>query len=133
MKGLLLTGIVITTAMTVTAIAGNKAPEKTSGISAQVLHQNNLGPQIKVMQAHDFRARRLTLAPGGATAEHSHAQRPGIVYVEEGEIIEYRNGVKRSFKKGDTWIETADTVHWVKNPSKDKVGVIVMIDLPVKE
>jgi len=124
---------VILTILSLGVYAGSKAPEKTHGLSPKVLHQNNLGAQIEVMKGYDVRARRISFAAGGATAEHSHASRPGIVYVEKGEIIEYRNGEKRTFKKGDTWIETADTNHWVKNASMSEEAAIIMIDLPAKE
>lgn len=114
-----------------TAYAGNsaKAPEKSHGLSPVVAHQNGLEAQIPAMKGYDFRSRKITLMPGGATAEHSHAERPGIVYVMKGTVVEYRNGVKRTFKSGDTWIEKADTVHWVKNPT-NKPAVIFMVDLP---
>jgi len=110
--------------------ANSKAPEKTHGLKPVVLHQNNLAAQIELMKGYDVRARRISFDAGGATAEHSHATRPGIVYVEKGEIIEYRNGKKRMFKQGDTWIETADTMHWVKNASETETAAIIMIDLP---
>ncbi|MGH1487750.1 MAG: cupin domain-containing protein [Cellvibrionaceae bacterium] len=115
--------LIIVTAPT---FAGNKqAPEKTHGISAETLQSNALGPQINAMQGYDFRSRRVTIEPGGATNEHSHAERPGIVYVEQGKIIEYRNGTKKTYKPGDTWVEKADTVHWVYNKTKKPVVLII--------
>ncbi|MGH1538978.1 MAG: cupin domain-containing protein [Arenicella sp.] len=113
------------------AYAGNatKAPEKSHGLSPEVAHQNSLEAQIPSMKGYDIRGRKITLLPGAATAEHSHAERPGIVYVMQGSVVEYRNGEKRKFTMGDTWIETADTVHWVKNPMKEP-AVIFMVDLP---
>jgi len=47
--------------------------------------------------------------------------------------VEYRNGEKLEYSAGDTWIETADTVHWAKNPSSENKAVIFMVDLPPKE
>ena len=126
--------IALSAALISTIYAGNKAiaPEKTHGLSPVVVHQNSLEAQITSMKGYDLRGRKITLEPGVATTEHSHSERPGIVYVIEGKVIEYRNGVKNAYQSGDTWIETADTVHWVQNKS-DKKAVIFMVDLPKQE
>jgi len=114
------------------AYAGSKPPTETKGLTADVMQQGNLGAQIGVMGNYDFRGRRITFAPGAEIVEHSHAERPGIVYVIKGSIIEYRNGVKNTYNAGDSWIETADTVHWAKNGSASEEAVIFMVDLPPK-
>lgn len=115
------------------SFAGGKVPTETQGITPITLHQNNLGAQINLFQDYDIRARRIIFAPGATVAPHSHAERPGIVYVESGVVVESRNGRKRKFKEGDTWIEKASTNHWVKNPSKKKEAVIIVIDLPAQQ
>jgi len=88
--------------------------------------------RIEKPAGFDFRARRISFAAGASFTKHNHATRPGIVYVESGEIIENRNGKSQKFQAGDTWIEDADTDHWLRNVS-DKEAVIIMIDLPIKE
>ncbi len=119
----------LTLVMSSPAFASGKAPEKTHGLSAVALEAHELAAQIPVMSNYQLRARRVTFEPGGATSLHSHAMRPGIVYVERGEIVEIRSGEKRTFKAGETWNETADTEHWVKNAS-DQPAVLIIIDLP---
>jgi len=119
-------------AVSVTAYAGVKAPEKTSGISAEVAHINGLEAQIPAMSGYQLRGRKLTILPGGGTVEHSHAERPGIVVVLSGEIVEVRNGKMQVFKEGDTWIEKSDTNHFVLNQS-DAPAVIWMVDMPIEE
>ncbi len=114
------------------AFAGGKAPEKTHGFSAEQLHENELAAQIPAMEGYSLRMRRVTIEPGGATNEHSHANRPGLVFVEKGKVIEHRNGIKREFFKGDSWIETADTNHWAQNKS-NKPASLIVIDLPKKK
>jgi len=123
----------VAAAIATSVLAGDKPPEKTQGLSVNVLHQNNLGAQIGAMQKYDIRSRYITFAPGAAIAEHSHAERPGMVYVIKGGIIEYRNGERNEYKAGDSWIETADTVHWAKNASDDEESIIFMVDLPPSE
>jgi len=125
--------VVLAATITTLVYAAEKPPKKTTGLSVEVPHLNNLGPQIGAMKDYDFRGRFITFAPGAAIAEHSHAERPGIVYVIQGEIVEFRNGERIEYAAGDSWIEDAKTVHWAKNPSNDTEAVIFMVDMPPKE
>lgn len=114
------------------SFANNKhrVPTETQGLMATELHNNNLGAQINVPE-YNLRARRVILLPGATVAPHSHAERPGFVYVERGVVIESRNGRARRFREGDTWLETETTNHWVRNPSRVKEAVIIIVDLPI--
>lgn len=103
-------------------------PQKTQGIDAKVLQQFPLAAQIPAMAGYELRGRRIVIAPGGTITEHSHSDRPGIVYILEGTLTEHRNGVARIVKPGDTWAEEANTVHWMENKS-DKPTVIWAVDL----
>lgn len=135
-KFLSVIAIAMLTASTSSSIAGNlqdiREPTKTQGVSLSVLEKNALVEQIPAMKGYDFRARRITFIPGASFTKHNHKTRPGIVYVEKGTIIENRNGVSRKFRAGDTWIEDAQTDHWLRNVSKSP-AVIIMIDLPVQK
>lgn len=118
------------------AYAGNlhkiKEPTETKGVSLTVLQQNALEAQIPAMKGFELRARRITFEAGASFTKHNHAERPGFVYVESGEIIENRNGTSRKFKAGDSWIEDAQTDHWLRNVA-DEPAIIIMVDLPPKE
>ena len=106
-----------------------KEPTETKGVSLTVLQQNALEAQIPAMKGYEIRARRITFEAGASFTKHNHAERPGVVYVEAGEIIENRNGKTRKFSAGDNWIEDAQTDHWLRNIS-DAPAVIIMVDLP---
>jgi len=119
------------------AVAGNKlsklkAPNENTGITIDVLEQNDLAAQIPAFAGYDIRARRITFAPGATLKTHSHASRPGFVYILSGEVVESRDGVNRIYKAGETWIEDASTDHWMRNVS-DAPAVFIMIDLPVQK
>lgn len=43
------------------------------------------------MGAFTLRQRRLELAPGGTVPTHSHADRPAIVYVSKGTVVEHNS------------------------------------------
>ncbi len=107
-----------------------KEPTETKGLSPALLHENKLDAQIPSMAEYKLRGRRVTFEPGATLVNHSHATRPGFVYIEKGSIIENRNGVSREFKAGDTWIEDTKTEHWIRNVS-DKPAVLIVVDLPI--
>lgn len=82
---------------------------------------------------YDLRSRKIGLAPGGAIHNHPHAGRPGIVLVTKGTVVEYRGATERTLKAGDSWYETADTVHWFRNPSTTEPAEIWVVDLVPKK
>lgn len=126
MKKLLISTVMA--AFVTTVSAQEVAPDKTSGLDVHQYYNHALGAQIPAMEGYSLRGRRIVVEPGGATNEHSHAERPGIVYVLEGTVDEHRGKTKRSLMPGDTWLEDSQTVHWVKNTS-DKPAVLLVFDL----
>jgi quercetin dioxygenase-like cupin family protein len=110
----------------------------TEDAFAQSLNINQLESfplvkQIPELADYKLRARRIVVPMGMEIDQHEHSTRPGIVYVESGEIVEYRfiNNEKqqRLLMAGDTLIEDANTVHAYVNNSKNDC-VLIAIDLP---
>ncbi len=106
-------------------------PTENKGLSGVALQMQALSRQIPAMAGYVMRSRRVTLAPGGSVKKHSHADRPGFLYVLEGELTEYSGNSSRIVRPGDSWTESFDTVHGVKN-NTDKPAVAVVVDI-VKE
>jgi len=77
-----------------------------------------------------FRMRKLTIEPNGIVPWHSHADRPAIIYIIEGEIDEYASNcaVPIVHKAGDVVAETPEVSHWWKNLG-DKTVVLLSADL----
>jgi quercetin dioxygenase-like cupin family protein len=77
-----------------------------------------------------FRMRKLVVEPGGVVPWHSHAERPAIIYVVEGQIEEYASNcaVPLVHKAGDVVAETKGIAHWWKNTG-DKTVVLLSADL----
>ena len=136
MKTLLTTAlIVVGTAVLAhdkTDLAAVPTPTESQGVSLDVLQQFDLEPQIAAMAGYDIRMRKITFAPGATFAQHSHAIRPGLVYILEGEILDVRGDDRRVYKAGQHWMEDATTDHWLANIS-DKPVTFIMIDTPVKD
>lgn len=83
--------------------------------------------QIKDRQ---FRMRRLEIKPGGIVPWHSHGDRPAIIYIVQGEILEYASNcaVPIVHKAGEVAVETSGVSHWWKNLG-DQTVVLLSADL----
>jgi len=112
---------------------GLEGPGETKGIGAvERLGAVDLGEEFAGMEGRTFRARRLTIEPGGVVAVHRHQQRPGFAYILEGEIIEHRNDrdgpiVRRA---GDVAVEKTGVAHWWENRSGAKVKALIVDIIP---
>jgi quercetin dioxygenase-like cupin family protein len=106
----------------------NSTPAK--GVTDNVLAAINLAEEPAQIENRRFRLRRLTIAPGGVVPWHSHADRPAIIYIVSGEVIEYASNcaVPIMHKAGEVARETHVTAHWWKNASKRTV-VLLSADL----
>ena len=64
-----------------------------------------------------MKLREVTVEPGGAIKEHSHATRPGLVKTISGSWIEVRNDIEKSYPatKKEALVEDENTVHWLYN------------------
>jgi quercetin dioxygenase-like cupin family protein len=82
---------------TIAAIDVSKAPFKIDG--------------------RNFRMRKLVVEPGGIVPWHSHDDRPALIFVQQGEIIEYASNCAGPIvhKAGEVRAETNGTSHWWKN------------------
>jgi quercetin dioxygenase-like cupin family protein len=73
-----------------------------------------------------LRTRRLTILPGGFVPTHSHEDRPAIIYIISGQIIEHSSecAVPVVHKPGDSIAEFGPGLqHWWVN--KGKVPVVL--------
>jgi len=88
-----------------------------AGVTDTTLGSIDLGKQPGMIKDHELRFRKLTIAPGGVVPWHSHADRPALIYVADGEIMEYASNcsVPIVHKAGDLRRETSGTSHWWKN------------------
>ena len=77
-----------------------------------------------------FRLRELVMQPGGIVPWHSHNERPAMIYIVSGEVVEYASNcaVPITHKAGDVSTERNGTSHWWKNLT-DKPAVLISADL----
>jgi quercetin dioxygenase-like cupin family protein len=89
-----------TTKLTVTSLALAGATEAIDARAGQA-------------RDRELRFRKLTIAPGGVVPWHSHADRPALIYVAEGEIHEFASNCSAPIvhKAGDLRRETSGVSH----------------------
>jgi quercetin dioxygenase-like cupin family protein len=88
-----------------------------SGVTDTTLGSIDLSREAVMLKDHELRFRKLTIAPGGVVPWHSHADRPALIFVAQGEIVEYASNCSEPIvhKTGDIRPETSGTSHWWKN------------------
>ena len=101
-RGVLLAAVIAgAAAFAVPAIAGEcpadqKKPNareavdlKPVGVTDTVIAAIDVSKAPFNIDGRNFRMRKLVVEPGGIVPWHSHADRPAIIYITEGEIHEY--------------------------------------------
>ena len=77
-----------------------------------------------------LRLRQLDIKPGGIVPWHSHDNRPAMIYIVSGEVVEYASNCAAPIvhKAGDVASEKAGTSHWWRNTGNAPV-VLISVDL----
>ena len=96
-----------------------RAPDTQAakGVTDTVLAAIDLEKEPAKIKDRQLRFRKLTIEPGGIVPWHSHGDRPALIYIAEGEIVEYASNcsVPIVHKAGDVAKETSGTSHWWQN------------------
>ena len=139
-QGLALAGVIAGSVATASnAIAGEcpagkmkanvreKVDLKPVGVTDITLGSINLEKQPAAIKDRELRFRKLTIEPGGTVPWHSHDERPALIYVQRGEIVEYASNCSEPIvhKAGEIRPEVAGTSHWWKNLGKETVILYV--------
>lgn len=103
--------------------------QSTPSMKVNELERFSLVHQVPAMAGYDIRARRIVVPAGVKIEQHEHSQRPGIVYVESGSIVEFRGEKARLLQAGDSLIEDQFTVHSYENQTTTDC-VLIAFDLP---
>ncbi len=108
------------------------APE-TKGMTMKLLATVDLGLEIEGMNGRQFRMRLVTIEPEGVFGPlHDHKDRPGIVYILQGTIIDHRDGVATDYGLGVGWLEARNTMHWLENRGTS-TAVEISVDIVRQE
>jgi quercetin dioxygenase-like cupin family protein len=106
-----------------------RAPDTKAakGVTDTVLGAIDLEKEPAKIKDRQLRFRKLTIEPGGIVPWHSHGDRPAIIYIAEGEIVEYASNCSEPIvhKTGDIRPETSGTSHWWQNVGSKTVVLFV--------
>ncbi|MEM6971482.1 MAG: cupin domain-containing protein [Pseudomonadota bacterium] len=78
------------------------------------------------LPGYAMRVRFFEIAPGGIIPQHSHAGRPAIAVVVEGEVTEHRSDQAEPhiLGPGDVSLEPHGLVHWWENTGDQPAKII---------
>ena len=90
----------------------------------------DLAKEPAAIKGRQFRLRQLDIKAGGIVPWHSHNERPAMIYVVSGEVVEYASNcaVPIVHKAGDVAAERSGTSHWWQNTS-NATAVLISVDL----
>jgi len=99
---------------------------EASGVSDNVLAMLPLAEEGPMLADRKMRVRKLTIESGGVVPWHSHGDRPALIYIIEGEIMEYASNCAAPIvhKAGDVAVESHAVSHWWKNLSDGTVTLL---------
>jgi len=100
------------------------------GVTDTVLAAIDLEKEPAKLNERQLRFRKLTIEPGGIVPWHSHNERPAMIYIVSGEVVEYSSScaVPITHRSGDVAPEKNGTSHWWKNTGTTK-AVLISVDL----
>jgi quercetin dioxygenase-like cupin family protein len=114
-------------------MSNQQITHETKGVTVKQLATVDLGPEIEGMAGRQLRMRMVTMEPGAVFGPlHDHKDRPGIVYILQGTITDYRDGVATEYGPGVGWPEDRNTLHWLENRGAIP-AVEISVDIVRKE
>jgi quercetin dioxygenase-like cupin family protein len=114
----------------ITAAGQRTPPPQNVGQSEEPLRSLDLSGELESGQGRPLRMRRITVQPGGATALHSHVDRPAVSYMLQGEFTYHQAGKPDVvMRPGDGIAEGRATTHWGENTGKVP-AVWIAVDIP---
>ena len=105
-------------------------PSAPVGVTDVVRSSTDLSKEPLALKGRQFRLRQLEMQPGGIVPWHSHNERPAMIYIVSGEVVEYASNcaVPITHRAGDVAPEKNGTSHWWKNTGSTK-AVLISVDL----
>ena len=100
------------------------------GVMEMELASIDLSKESVKLPERRLRYRHMEIQPGGIVPLHSHADRPALIMVNQGQIFEYSSKclVPISHKAGEIARESNGLMHWWKNAGSTTV-VLTIADI----
>jgi quercetin dioxygenase-like cupin family protein len=101
-----------------------QAPEPKGPVAKPLLNLD-LAPEMDSVAGRALRMQLTTYEPGASNKAHSHKDRPEVVYILSGKVIEHRGDVAKEYGPGDTFTADHTTTHWIEN--KGTVPAVMLV------
>jgi quercetin dioxygenase-like cupin family protein len=101
-----------------------QAPEPKGPVAKPILNLD-LAPEMDSVAGRALRMQLTTYEPGASNKAHSHKDRPEVVYILSGKVIEHRGDVAKEYGPGDTFTADHTTTHWMEN--KGTVPAVMLV------
>lgn len=101
-----------------------QAPEPKGPVAKPLLNLD-LAPEMDSVQDRVMRMQLTTYEPGASNRPHSHKDRPEVVYVLSGKVIEHRGDAAKEYGPGDSFTADRNTNHWMEN--KGTVPAVMLV------
>jgi quercetin dioxygenase-like cupin family protein len=113
------------------ALTTAAAQQTPRGPSSKPLTTVDLAPEIDSVAGRILRMQMTTYEPGASNTEHSHKDRPEVVYILSGKIIDHRGSVAKEYGPGEFFPAGKDTMHWMEN--KGGVPAVLLVTTIAKK
>lgn len=99
------------------------ATNPASGVTDTIVGSIDVSKEPAHIDGRLLRLRKLVVQPGGVVPWHSHHDRPAIIVITKGTIVEYASNcsVPIVHGPGDVSTELSTTAHWWRNETKSPV------------
>ena len=100
-----------------------QATNPASGVTDNVVGSIDVAKEPAHIDGRLLRMRKLVIQPGGVVPWHSHHDRPAIIVITKGTIVEYASTCSEPIVHGpgDVSTETSQTAHWWRNETRSPV------------
>ena len=99
--------------------------QEPKGPVAKPLLNLDLAPEMDSVAGRALRMQLTTYEPGASNRPHSHKDRPEVVYILSGKVIEHRGDIAKEYGPGDSFTADHTTTHWMEN--KGTVPVVMLV------
>lgn len=100
------------------------AGETIEGQASIALRDLALPEGATPLDNREMRLRRVMLEPGGVIAAHPHENRPTILYIAEGTLVEYSDDNDFAVEHSAPAIIVPTSTHWWRNAGAQAVVII---------
>jgi quercetin dioxygenase-like cupin family protein len=107
------------------------APQTPRGPNSKPLVAVDLASEIDSVQGRMLRMQMTTYEASASNTAHSHKDRPEVVYVLSGKIIDHRGDVAKEYGAGESFTAGKDTTHWMEN--KGTVPAVLIVSTIAKK